>query len=236
MTAPTPTPRFGEGLGFAARRLPRRRLAEEEAAAAAHALHQPAAAGAGGDLSEEPLPRHEYARRDRRVDQPHRGPRAGTQPRRCPPPPPSPPLRASLSRAAQQAASETAACALPAPSSDPKPDVPRPGPLPPRPSFHQPPISSLPPPSHPRRSASSPWHYLWSFSSPLLDPLLLPSPPPQCCHPRLPHALLPQPVPLLHHPFSSPATSSSLYSARPRTPLGPPPGRPVHQPPWGSGP
>nr|XP_045217399.1 pituitary homeobox 3 isoform X3 [Macaca fascicularis] len=66
-----------EGLGFAARRLPRGRLAEEEAAAAAHAFHQPAAAGAGGDLPEEPLPRHEHARGDRRVDQPHRGPRAG---------------------------------------------------------------------------------------------------------------------------------------------------------------
>lgn len=70
-------PRLREGLGFAARRLPRGRLAEEEAAAAAHAFHQPAAAGAGGDLPEEPLPRHEHARGDRRVDQPHRGPRAG---------------------------------------------------------------------------------------------------------------------------------------------------------------
>nr|XP_045217397.1 pituitary homeobox 3 isoform X1 [Macaca fascicularis] len=69
--------RLREGLGFAARRLPRGRLAEEEAAAAAHAFHQPAAAGAGGDLPEEPLPRHEHARGDRRVDQPHRGPRAG---------------------------------------------------------------------------------------------------------------------------------------------------------------
>ena len=84
VTDPTPAPRFGEGLGFAARRLPGRRLAEEKAAAAAHALHQPAAAGAGSDLSEEPLPRYEYARRDRRVDQPHRGPRAGTDHRRSP--------------------------------------------------------------------------------------------------------------------------------------------------------
>lgn len=60
-----------------------------------------------------------------------------------PPPPPSLPPRASLSRAAQQAASETAACssALPAPSSDPKSDVPRPGPAAPTAFF--PPTSNL---------------------------------------------------------------------------------------------
>lgn len=96
VTSPTSAPRLGEGLGFAARRLPGRRLTEEKAAAAAHPLHQPAVAGAGGDLPEEPLPRHEYARRDRGVDQPHRGPRAGTalpkpQPSPAPHPPPRPP-------------------------------------------------------------------------------------------------------------------------------------------------
>lgn len=48
--------RLGEGLGLTAGGLPRGRLSEEEAAAAAHALHQPAAAGAGGHLPEESLP------------------------------------------------------------------------------------------------------------------------------------------------------------------------------------
>ena len=99
-----------------------------------------------------------------------------------------------------------------------KSDVPRPGPLPPRPSFHQPPISSLPPPSHPRRSASSPLalSLVLLFTSP--RPLLLPSPPPNTVTPdSVPHALLPNPVPLLHHPIL--LQPSSLYSARTRTPL-----------------
>lgn len=48
--------RLGEGLCLAPQWLPRRQLTEEEAATAAHALHQPAAAGAGSDLPEEPLP------------------------------------------------------------------------------------------------------------------------------------------------------------------------------------
>lgn len=177
VTDPTPAPRLGEGLGFAARRLPRRQLAEEEAEAAAHALHQPAAAGAGGDLPEEPLPRHEYAGRDRRVDQPHRGPRAGT--------PPPTPRAATLtpSRAAPQVASEPASCssALPAPSSDPTPDVPRPRPLPARPSFRQPPISALPASFHSRRRAPSPLalSLVPLFTSPRPDP---------AAHPRSPVA------------------------------------------------
>lgn len=185
MTVPTPAPRFGEGLGFAARRLPRRRLAEEEATAAAHALHQPAAAGAGGDLSEESLPRHEYARRDRRVDQPHRGPRAGTQPRRCPPPPPSPPFgppsRGPLSRQLRKRQPVVLPCLPLPPTQNP---------------------TSLAQARCPHGFLSInlqfllflhlltldgalllPLHYLWFFSSPLLDPLLLPSPPPQYCHP-----------------------------------------------------
>jgi hypothetical protein len=56
VTCLTLAPRLREGFGLAAGWLPRGRLAEEEAAAAAHSLHQPTAAGIGGNLPEEPLP------------------------------------------------------------------------------------------------------------------------------------------------------------------------------------
>ena len=54
-----------------------RPVQEEAAAAAADAFHEPAAAGARGHVPAEPLPRHEHARRDRGLDQPDRGARAG---------------------------------------------------------------------------------------------------------------------------------------------------------------
>lgn len=49
------------------------RSEEEKAAAAADTLHEPAAAGARGHISAEPVPGHEHARGDRRVDQFDRG-------------------------------------------------------------------------------------------------------------------------------------------------------------------
>ena len=45
---------------------------EEAAAAPADSLHLAAAAGAGGAVHEEPLPRHEHQGGDQHVDQPHR--------------------------------------------------------------------------------------------------------------------------------------------------------------------
>ena len=79
-----------------------------------------------------------------------------------------------------------------------------------------------------------PWHYLWFFSSPLLDPSCCPRHPP-ILSPPTPARMRSAPTPCRCSttPFSS---SHLLYTPPgPGPRLNPPPGRPVHQPPWGSG-
>ncbi len=75
----------GVGLGDGGRepRQPAGRLEggpEEAGAEAAHALHVAAAAGAGGALHEEPLPRHDHQGGDQPMDQPHRTESQGESP------------------------------------------------------------------------------------------------------------------------------------------------------------
>lgn len=60
----------GRGRGRAGGR--EERQEEQEAEETEDPLHLAAAAGAGGDLREEPVPRHVHEGGDRHVDQPHR--------------------------------------------------------------------------------------------------------------------------------------------------------------------
>lgn len=80
ISVPLFTDRKGEERRAQERWRQRGRPQEEEAAAAEDSLHQPAAAGAGGHVPEEPLPGHEHQGGDRGVDEPDRGQSAGKKP------------------------------------------------------------------------------------------------------------------------------------------------------------